>query len=159
MSVHGLWPRQMFQILVTELCNWMTNTLGEMTVASTVAAFFLLQGESTMASCLHSNNANLALVAETSNHLGWDSLVEGRISTHWLPLVALFLRRQSQYLLPPAWGRQFITKLHNVLHKQWVYRNAYIHYKGKEGWTMPQIQDIFDKIIGNALLDPESHLP
>ncbi len=40
-----------------------------------------------MASCLHGTNANLALVAECSNHLRWDCLVEGRISTigfYWL---------------------------------------------------------------------------
>ncbi len=98
--VHTCWcmdpgHNRMFQNLVTELCTWMTNTLGEMTVASTVAAFLLSQGESTMANCLHGSYANQALVVESSNHLGWDSLVEGQISTHWLSLVAPFLSRWS----------------------------------------------------------------
>jgi hypothetical protein len=68
---------RMFQILVTELRTWITDTLGEMTVASTVKAFLLSRGESTMTSCLQGNNANLALVTERSKHLGWDGLVEG----------------------------------------------------------------------------------
>jgi hypothetical protein len=42
------------------------------------------------------------------------------------------------------WEKQFITRLHNIVHKQWTYSNAYIHFKGKEGWTMPQLQDITD---------------
>ncbi len=102
---------RMLQILMMELCTCITNTLGEMTVASTAKAFLLSWRESTMASCLHGNNANLALVPESSDCLGWDSLVEGWISTHWLPLITLFLRCCSQYLLPLAWGQQLMTKL------------------------------------------------
>ncbi len=83
---------RMFQISVKELCTWITNTLGETTVASTVKAFLLSGGKSAIASCLHGNNTNQALVAECSNHLGRDSLVEGWISTHWLSLVVPFLR-------------------------------------------------------------------
>jgi hypothetical protein len=46
--------------------------------------------------------------------------------------------------IPFLWEKQFITRLHNIVHKQWTYSNAYIHFKGKEGWTMPQLQDIVD---------------
>jgi hypothetical protein len=150
---------RMFQISVTELQVWIANTLGEMTVASTVKAFLLFRGEPAMASYLQGKNVKLVLVAECSDHLGWDSLVEGGISTHWLPLVAPLLHCQSQYLLLLAWGQQLITKLHSILHKQWIYRNSYIHYKGKEGWTMPQIQDINDKVDGYSCLDPVTLLP
>ncbi len=84
---------RMFQISLTELCTWITNTLGEMTVASIIKAFLLSSGEFMMASCLHGNTADLALVAECSGSLGWDSLlIEGWISAHWLKLVAPFLR-------------------------------------------------------------------
>jgi hypothetical protein len=58
-----------------------------------------------------------------------------------------------------AWGHLFITKLHKVLDKQWVYRNSYIHYKGKEEWTMPQIQEIIEKVDEYSLLDPKTLLP
>ena len=126
----------MFRISVSELRTWMATTLGEMMVASTVKAFLLARGEATMVSCLHGACNYLWYVAECSDHLRWDSLVEGRITTHWLELVAPLLRRRSQHLLPPSWGRQFITRLHNVLHKQWINSNLFIHYKSKEGWLM-----------------------
>jgi hypothetical protein len=71
-----------------------------------------------MVSCLHGTCNDLRYVAECSDRLGWDSLVRGRITTHWLKLVAPLLWERSQHLLPPSWGRQFITRLHNVLHKQ-----------------------------------------
>ncbi len=144
---------RMFQMLVTELCTWITNTLGEMTVASTVEAFLLYREESTMASCLQGNNANLALVAECSDRLRWDSLVEGQISTHWLPLVVPFLHCQSQSLLPLAWVRQLIMKLHNILHKQWIYRNSYIT-KAKRDGQYPRF-----RTFSTGSMDPESLLP
>ena len=128
-------------------------------VSLMVQSYLLSRGEVTMVSCLHGNCNDLRHVAECSDHLGWVSLVEGWVSSHWLELVAPFLWRQLQYLLQKAWGRQFITKLHNVLHKQWIYQNLYIHHKGKDGWTMPQIQNIIAKVNGYSLLDPETLLP
>ena len=57
------------------------------------------------------------------------------------------------------WGRQFIIHLHNVLHRQWTYRNAYIHYKGKGGLTMPRIQEIIQQVNLYSLTDPSTLLP
>jgi hypothetical protein len=102
--MHGPWLQQNVPDFGDRALHLDDLHSGGDAVASTVAAFLLSWGESTMASCFHGNNANLALVAESSNRLGWDSLVEGRISSHWLPLVAPILCRRSQYLLPPAWG-------------------------------------------------------
>jgi hypothetical protein len=112
---------QMFRVSVAELQEWLAATLGELTVSSMVKFYLLSRGEVMMVSCLHGNCNDLRHVAECSDCLGWDSLVEGRVSSHWLKLVAPFLQRRSQYLLPKTWGQQFITKLHNVLHKQWIY--------------------------------------
>ena len=62
--MHLCWCRdrgldQMFKILVTELQAWMATTLGELTVVSTIEAYLLSRGESTMVSCLHGNCNNL----------------------------------------------------------------------------------------------------
>jgi hypothetical protein len=95
-----------------------------------------------------------------SNHLGWDSLLEGCISSHWLVLISPLLGCQPKKPLPIFMGKAvFITWLHNIMHKQWTYRNAYIHFKGKEGWTMPRLQDIVAQINKYSLMDPDLLLP
>ncbi len=43
--------------------------------------------------------------------------------------------KSSRSLLPPSWRWQFINKLHNIIHKQWIYRNTFIHYRGTDGLT------------------------
>jgi hypothetical protein len=77
---------QMFRVLVAELREWLATTLGELTVSLTVESYLLSRGEVTMVSCLHGNCNDLRHVAECSDCLGWDSLVEGWVSSHWLEL-------------------------------------------------------------------------
>ncbi len=62
-------------------------------------------------------------------------------------------------MLPPAWGHLIISKLHNVIHKQWVYRNSYIPFKGYDGLTMLEQHDIINRVVAYALIDPDTLLP
>jgi hypothetical protein len=43
------------------------------------------------------------------------------------------------YITPPQSCSQTMD-----IQKRIYSLNAYIHFKGKEGWTMPQIQDVFN---------------
>jgi hypothetical protein len=122
--------KKMFQLSVGEVRTWLGDSLREGTVAATVELYLLARGEVMMASCVHRTDPDLILVATLSNHLGWDSFIESQLSVHWLLVAAPLLRWHRQYLLPPAWGRLFIIKLHIIVHKQWVYRNSFIHFKG-----------------------------
>jgi hypothetical protein len=93
------------------------------------------------------------------DRLGWDSLLEGRISKQWLVVASPFLCRSNKFLLPPSWGRQFINKLHNIVHKQWIYHNTFIHFCGTDGLTLPEHHDIINRVEEHAFTDPKSLLP
>ncbi len=62
------------------------------------------------------------------------------------------------FLLPPSWGRELINKLHNIIHKQWIYRNTFIHYCGSDGLTLPEHHDIINCVEEHASTDPKSLL-
>jgi hypothetical protein len=149
----------MFQVSVTELTSWLCSTLGEQCIAMTVQQYLVLRGETLMVNCVHSNYIDLRAIATASNHLGWDSLLEGRISTHWLILVATFLLKTGRNLLPHAWSTQFITRLINIVHKQWIYRNLVIHFHGQDGLTIPEHHEIINRVEAHALTDPDCLLP
>ena len=55
-----------------------------------VEAYLLAQGTKTMAECIAYSNSQYALLAEVQDRLGWDSFVEGRISTLFLETVKPF---------------------------------------------------------------------
>lgn len=150
---------QLFTESITELRGWIVNTLGEQGIASTVSKYLHARGEQSFRSLSGTSWSDLIIVADHTDRLGWDSLLEGRISRHWLVLVKPILLRRPRRLSPQTWCRQLITRLHKIVHRQWTYRNAYIHYKGKEGWTMPQVQDVFDRITEYSLMDENMLLP
>jgi hypothetical protein len=90
----------LFHITMRELYTWMVKTLGNCAVASTVEVYLLARGNTAMQTLMHSTSIDMSVVCKKSNHLGWDSLLEGRISSHWLVLISPLLRCQSKNLLP-----------------------------------------------------------
>jgi hypothetical protein len=141
-----------FHITVRKLYTWMVEIMGNHAVASMVEVYLLARGGTAMQSLMHGMSVDMSVICG-------ESLLEGRISSHWLVLISPLLQCQPKNLLPFSWGKQFITRLHNIVHKQWTYRNAYIHFKEKEGWTMPQLQDIANQINEYSLMDPDLLLP
>jgi hypothetical protein len=137
----------------------MVETLGNRAVASMVEAYLLARGETAMLTLMHGMSVDMSVVCKQSNHLRWESLLKGCISSYWLVLISPLLRHEPKNLLPFSWRKQYITWLHNIVHKQWTYRNAYIHFKGKEGWTMPQLQDIVGRINRYSQMDPDLLFP
>jgi hypothetical protein len=111
---------EMFWILVGELISWLIETLGKHSVASMVEMYLLARGEAKMSSCVHGANVDLVTLSVQTDRLGWDSFLEGCLSSHWLTVAGPLLWQRSQYLLPPVWGCLIISKLQKVIHKQWV---------------------------------------
>jgi hypothetical protein len=149
----------MYRISAKELVLWVEATLGQRLVASTIKVYLTSHGEVPMSDCLHGSCPHLAMAAAATDRLGFDNFFEGRISQHWLLVAGPLLRVTGRYLLPPAWGRQFINKLHNIVHKQWLYRNSFIHFRGPDGLTLPEQHDIINRIEEFAFIDPETLLP
>ena len=149
----------MFRTLVGELTSWMINILEENFIVSMVEGYLLGHGWVAMESCLHGTDNILLNVCRESKRLGWDSFIEGRITTLWLSVVAPHLSRGTRQVLPRSWGRKFITKLHNVVHKQWIYCNSMIHFRSTDGLTIPEHHEILNQMESYSLVDPETLLP
>jgi hypothetical protein len=107
----------MFKILVCKVHTWLVATLGDSTIAFTVEEYLLGRGQVALESSVHGSYEDMATISKLSDHLGWESFLESRILVHWLALVSPFLSQRPLQLLPVSWGRLFISKLHNVIHK------------------------------------------
>ena len=149
----------MFSILVSEVHTWLVATLGENTIASMVEEYLLGRGRVTMESCLYGTNDDMSVVSMMSDRLGWDRFLEGRILEHWLVVVSPLLSHRPLQLLPESWGRQYISKLHNVIYKQWTYCNSMIHFWSTDGLTIPEHYEILNRIESYSLVDSDILLP
>ncbi len=112
-----------------------------------------------MVNCINNGDAPLFALARSTDLLGWDCFIEGRISREWIPAISPILAVSCSRLLVGSWGKTFITKLLNVVHKQWIYRNTLIHYRGKDGFIIPEHHEIINRIEEYFTIDPDSILP
>ena len=148
-----------YSLSVRELVSWLNTTLGDRRMSTTIETYLRSHGALGMTDCLHGSCPYLALAAAATDRLGFNNFVEGRISQHWLSVVAPLIRNSRRFLLPSAWGRQFINELHKIVHKQWIYHNSFIHYWGPDGLTLSEHHDIINPIEESSLTDPETLLP
>ncbi len=51
------------------------------------------------------------------------------------------------------------SRLHNVIHKQWIYWNSLIHDKSKDGHTIPQHHNIPNCVEEYSMANPKILLP
>ena len=112
-----------------------------------------------MEDCIPSSEGLVLDLVQTTDRLGWDCFLEGRISRAWTPVVSQILATNGSQLLADSWGKQFITKLLNIVHKQWIYRSTLIHYRGQDGLTIPEHHEIYNRVEEYAAIDPETILP
>ena len=150
---------QMFQISVQEVFDWMSKTIRRSDIALAISTYLLGRGLVKLVGCIDNGDAPLLALARSTDLLGWDCFIEGRISRDWIPAVSPILAISCPRLLVGSWGKTFITKLLNIIHKQWIYRNTLIHYRGKDGFTIPEHHEIINRVEEYFTIDPDSILP
>ena len=69
--------------------------------------------------------------ALAANHdlIGWRDFTEGHISTQFYAIQTFHLAMFSSYLNGEDWTKQFISKLLQTTHSQWIFRNISFHNK------------------------------
>ena len=69
-------------------------------------------------------------------------------------LLALTMR-----LTPTRWGAQSIELLLQITHKQWLFRNSGVHFRGEDGLTQVELDQIFDEVEDLVYTEPDELLP
>ncbi len=82
--------------LVNHLAQWMAGTGVGGSMVTIIRDYLLAQDTRTMASCAPANEPTLITIATAQDILGWDSFVEGRITTTFLAAVKPALSGQRR---------------------------------------------------------------
>ena len=97
--------------------------------------------------------------ARESDRLGWRNFVEAKVSNELFVIQEAWLRSIHSRQSIETWTRGFLTKLLNITHQQWLYRNARIHIRHVEGLSMEEHNRIMEKVKSLIGTDPMSLLP
>ena len=57
------------------------------------------------------------------------------------------------------WAKGLIQRLLGITHRQWLYRNAVVHFKGPDGYTQAEHDRILTKMKDYLWVDPQDLLP
>ena len=117
----------MIEYSIAEMSKWMAATHTDTHLHLMITRYLLGQSSTSMTYCLRGHAPVLCTLAAVQDRLGWDNFVEGRISSVFLEAVKPALSRHQSRMTPEKWCEKLITQLLQLTHKQWLFRNSYVH--------------------------------
>jgi hypothetical protein len=98
-------------------------------------------------------------LAKMQDILGFQNLIEGRISSLYLHMRQWDITRCKLSKHAPHWCNGLILHLLQITHRQWSYRNQTVHSKARDGLTERQQLKIMRQCEALLWTDPSILLP
>ena len=118
---------KLLQECVTDLIEWMsTKDQTDPEILYWIPKYILMRGDKPLSAMGHMSPQFKALAA-SQDVIGWRDFTEGHISTHFYAIQSFHLAMSSSYLNGEDWTKQFISKILQVTHSQWIFRNVSLH--------------------------------
>ena len=106
---------------VDELSKWLdTDSRIDPELAYWIPKYILMRGNKSF-STLGYMSSKLKALAKSQDQTGWKNFTEGHISTHFYKIQTFHLTMSSSFLNGTDWTKQFITKILQIMHSQWIY--------------------------------------
>ena len=150
--------QKMFRESTMQLVDWLLTTDMDFDLVAMIQAYLCTSGDGSMLE-LASGYPSLSDFAMDHDTLGWDNFLGGRISRKLVSLQTAYLCQAQSTLRPQMWCKNFIQCLLNITHRQWLYRNAKIHFKKLEGKSTTEHEAVIFQVRAMMLMDPEQLLP
>ncbi len=93
-------------------------------------------------------------LAASQEKIGWQNFTEGYISWHVYNIQRFHLSMSTNFLNGSNWTKQFITKILQITHFQWIYRNISLHDKRQGYLHTKQSEDLIQEITELSELSP-----
>jgi hypothetical protein len=142
---------------VDELSKWLdTDSRTDPELAYWIPKYILMQGDkpfSTMGYMSPKLNAH----AESQDHISWKNFTKGHISTQFYEIQTFHLAMSSSYLNGSDWTKQFITKILQITHSQWIYQNILLHNKHQGYLHNKKSEELMKEMESLADLAPEEY--
>ena len=87
-----------------------------------ISKFILMRGDKPLSERGAVSHQFRAL-AESQDLIGWRDFTKGYISTHFYAIQSFHLTMLISHLNGEVWTKQFISKLLQLTHSQWIYQN------------------------------------
>jgi hypothetical protein len=114
---------------VAELEKWMeTDGRTDPELIYWILKYLLMQNDKQFTQLGYVSKKMHTLV-DSQDKIGWRHFTEGYISSHFYNIQRFHLLMSSNYLNGADWTKQFISKILQLTHSQWIHRNISLHDK------------------------------
>ena len=144
---------------VNDLKQWLSEKDTDPNLQELIIGYLHGRGEVTLG-----NISNLPVrfqqLAEEQDSIGWDNFTEGKISNEFRLIQHEYFVSIGSRKTALHWTAQLISKLLLLIHTQWIYRNAVVHKRTKDGLKRKEGAYIRSKIhqefaLGASQLDKD----
>jgi hypothetical protein len=95
-------------------------------IAYWIPKYILMRGDKPLA-MMGFMSLPFKALATSQDIIGWRAFTEGYISTHFYTIQSFHLAISSNYLNGEDWTKQFISKIFQITHSKWIFRNISLH--------------------------------
>ena len=90
----------MFNLTVRTLTDWMTDTGVDVVLVDMIEEYLFAHDKETMSECLRFSNEEYKSLADSTDCLQWDSLLESCVSNNWTRIMKPVLLASGCFLSP-----------------------------------------------------------
>lgn len=150
---------KLFHSSVTELVNWMESHDTDPFLAELIEHYLRDRGESTMFEVAgYHIPTRYNILIKYHDKLGWDNFIEGRILSLYAEHQREYLQHRETYMIAESWMTGLMEHLIKIPHRQWLYRNATVHFRRAGGRTNKEHAAITERISDLLWIDPDDLL-
>ena len=111
-----------------------------------------------------SSAPHLESIGLAQDRISWLHFMEGKISHEMVSYQDSCYQDAGSIRTGKSWAKHLITKLLDITHGQWIYRNVFVHGKQEDGLSTKEREELQLKLEqqyiegGTTLLDKDKHL-
>ena len=146
------------------LASWLDDSGTDPDLADCIIRYIKCRRNTTMQDIMQHLSQCFHLFAQSQDIIGWDQFMMGMVATELVDLQTLYSMVSDSCLSATTWSRTLITKLLEITHGQWIYRNALVHHK-TTGFLISQHKEAIQAEIDHQLalgmddlLEEDQHL-
>ena len=139
---------QIYSSSVDNVVEWMRRHDTAPDLASYIENYLRARGSKTMGSIVHNcSSPEYQLFAKYQDILGWQNFIEGRFLSYMVQIQREYLQTRDSWRTAESWVRDLIEQVLRITHRQWLQRNAIIHYRLSDGPTVAEKEKIVARVM------------
>lgn len=117
---------RLLEVMADDFGRWLSTNHGHPELVYWIPRYIKLRGTRRLEEMPRLTHA-FQLVARSQDLIPWRSFMEGKVATALFRLQEHYLTVSPSRLTIASWARQFLSRLLQITHAQWVFRNVTLH--------------------------------